>query len=203
MPPRMLLPGKCKFCFLLFLLTSLATLMLPLTAHGQGLELGGGYAYTSGNFGTNGFDLDAAWWFNKHLTIALNYDDMWKAEGLGVFTFTQTGAVSVHSHLENILVGPRVFFSTDWTDKHKLNPFLELQFGTSYLGQSIHQANQPTQSGTATDFSWLVGGGMEYLFTPHWSARGNLDFLRTHFASAGQNHLRLTIGVTYTLGARR
>jgi hypothetical protein len=201
MPPRLLLPGK--FCFLLFLLTSLATLILCPTTHGQGLELGGGYVYTSGNFGTNGFDLDAAWWFNKRLTIAVNYDDMWKAASLTVFTFAKTGSISVHSHLENIVVGPRIFFPTAWTDKHNVNLFGEVQFGTSYLGQSVHEPPAPTVSGTGTDFSWLLGGGAEYLFTPHLSARGNLDFLRTHFASAGQNHVRLVISVTYTFGERR
>jgi opacity protein-like surface antigen len=196
-----MVPGNYKFCFLLF--TFLATLTLSPAAHGQGLELGGGYAYTSGNFGTNGFDIDVAWWFNRRLTIAANYDDMWKAAGLTVFTFSNTGAISVHSHLENILVGPRIFFPTQWENKHKVNVFAEVQFGTSFLGQSVHQAPQPTLSGSGTDFTWLLGGGVEYLFTPHWSARGNVDFLRTHFASAGQNHLRLVIGATYTFGARR
>jgi opacity protein-like surface antigen len=204
MPPRVLLPGNCTLRFLLVLLTFLATLTLSSAAHGQGLELGGGYAYTSGNFGTNGFDLDAGWWFTKHVTLAVNYDHMWNATTIGIFTFSQTGAIAVHSQLQNYVVGgPRIFFSTSWTDKHKLNPFGEVQFGVSHLAQQVEQVDKPTLSASGTDFSWLIGGGAEYLLSPHWSARANLDFFRTHFASSGQSHLRLLLGVAYTFGERK
>jgi hypothetical protein len=63
------------------------------------------------------------------------------------------------SHLENFLVGPRIFFSTNWTDKHKLNPFGEVQIGGSHLNQKVSQVNMPTVSASETDFSWLLGGG--------------------------------------------
>jgi opacity protein-like surface antigen len=203
MPPRVLLPGNFRLRSLLCLLSFLATITLSPTAHGQGLELGGGYAYSSGNFGTNGFDVDAGWWFTKHVTLAVNYDHMWNASTLGVFTFSKTGAISVHSQLQDyFLLGPRIFFSTSWTDKHKLNPFGELQFGVSHLAQQVEEVNQPTVSASGTDFSWLVGGGAEYLLSPHWSLRGNLDFFRTHFASSGQSHVRLVLGVAYTFGER-
>jgi opacity protein-like surface antigen len=203
MPSRVPLPGTGKLCFLLFLATFLATVMLPAPAHAQGLELGGGYAYSSGNFGTNGFDADAAWWFTRRITIAVNYDDMYNATTLGVFTFSKTGAISVHSQLQNYFVlGPRIFFSTHWTDKYRLNPFGEVQFGVSHLSQRVQQVNLPSQSASGTDFTWLIGGGAEYLVSPRWSLRANLDFLRTHFASSGQSHVRLVLGVYYTFGDR-
>src|SRR3974390_495516 len=118
----------CSPCTLCLTLISLifATLTMPNIAHGQGLELNGGWAYNSGNFGTNGFNVGAAWWFTKNVTIAANYDSSWDSTSLGLFQFTQIGAIAVHSHLQNFLVGPRIFFSTDWTDKHKLNPFGEV-----------------------------------------------------------------------------
>jgi hypothetical protein len=118
----------CKSFILVCFLTFMASLALPPTAQGQGLELGGGWAYSSGNQGTNGFDIDAAWWFTRHITIAANWDDTWDSTNLGIFTFTQVGAIAVKSHFQNILVGPRIFFPTSWTDKHKLDPFGEAQF---------------------------------------------------------------------------
>src|SRR5215472_13998860 len=182
----------CKLC-LTFGLLSLTILMLPHTTCGQGLELNGGYAYNSGNFGTNGFNVGAAWWFTKNVTMAANYDSSWDSKSLSLFQFTQIGAIAVHSHLQNFLVGPRIFLSTGWTDKHKLNPFGEVQIGLSHLNQRVQQVNVPNVSGSDTQVAWLLGGGAEYLFTPHWSARANLDLLRTHFASAGQNRFRLVL----------
>jgi hypothetical protein len=48
----------------------------------------------------------------------------------------------------------------------------------------------------------MLGGGAEYLFSPHWSGRANLDFLRTHLANEGQSRLRLVLGIRYTFGSR-
>ena len=177
-------------------------LLLPNRASAQGLELNGGWTYITGDFGTSGFNAGAAWWFTKHVTIGADYESSWNATNLGIFTFTQIGAIAVHSHLQSFVIGPRIFFSTGWTDKHKLNPFGEAQFGVSHLNQRVQQANLPSVSASGTDFTWLLGGGAEYLLSPHWSARGNLDFFRTHFANAGQNRLRLVLGVTYTFGER-
>jgi outer membrane protein OmpA-like peptidoglycan-associated protein len=104
----------------------------------------------------------------------------------------------VHSHLQNVLFGPRIFFSTKWTDKHRLTPFGEAEFGVSHLSQDVEQQNQPTVSASDTAFSWMLGGGVDYRLFSHFSARGNLDLLRTHFANQGQSHLRLVLGIDYT-----
>lgn len=57
-------------------------------------------------------------------------------------------------------------------------------------------------SASDSAFSWMLGGGLEYLLNPHWSGRANLEFLRTHLANEGQSRLRLVLGVTYTFGSR-
>jgi opacity protein-like surface antigen len=195
----------CRFCRLHVipaLLVSLAAALFSNSARGQGLELGGGWAYASGYSGTNGFDVGAAWWFTKRVTIAGNYDQGWNTSTLSTFAFTKIGAIAVKSHLQNALFGPRIFFTTDWTTRHRLNPFGEAQFGVSHLNQKVTQVNMPSISASDTAFSWMLGGGAEYLLTRHWSARGNLDFLRTHFSNEGQSHLRLVLGMTYTFGSR-
>ncbi len=188
----------------LFLLLAimLVVLAFPKTSHAQGLELNGGWSHVTGDFGTDGFEVGAAWWFTHRVTMAANFDSDWNDSTLGVFAFTSVGAIAVKSHLDTFVIGPRIFFTTDWTDKHRLNPFGEAQFGVSHLSQSVKQAGFPAVGASDTAFTWLLGGGAEYLITPHWSARGNLDFVRTHFANEGQSRLRLVFGVAYTFGSR-
>jgi hypothetical protein len=104
--------------------------------------------------------------------------------------------------MQNALVGPRFFFTNSWTDKHKLNPFFEAQFGESWLNQRLSVPDRPETAESAQSFSWMLGGGAEYLLDPHWSARLSLGFLRSHLADQGQSQLRFVAGITYTLGKR-
>ena len=126
---RILFQLVSKLCFMLIWLTLLAAFMLPPTARGQGLEVGGGWSHVTGDFGTDGFNVGAAWWFTKRVTMAADYDSTWDTSSLTNFAFAQIGAIAIKSHLQSFVVGPRVFFSTKWTDTHKLNPFGEAQFG--------------------------------------------------------------------------
>lgn len=200
MPTR--LHRACNFYLSLLLLTFLGTLLLSPTARGQGLELAGGWAHVTGDGGTDGFNVGAAWWFTKRVTIAADYDCGWNTSNLSNFAFTQVGAIVVKSHMQSVLFGPRIFFSTSWTDKHKLNPFGETQYGLSHLNQSVTQVTTGTVSASDTAFTWTLGGGAEYLITPHWSGRLNLDLMRTHLANEGQSRLRMVLGITYTFGSR-
>jgi hypothetical protein len=197
---RILRPAShALFPVLLLLFVAAA---LGSTADGQGLQVGGGYTHVSGDFGTDGFNVRGAWFFTKRVSISGDYDATWDTATLGSFAFTEVGSIAVHSHLQNVLFGPRIFFSTNWTDKHKLNPFGEAEFGVSHLNQEVTQQNMPSVSASDTAFTWLLGGGVDYKLPWHLSARGNLDFLRTHFANAGQSHLRLVLGIDYTFGSR-
>jgi hypothetical protein len=92
MPAYGKLSGPCKLRLAFFSLTFLAALLLSQTSCGQGLELNGGYAYNSGDLGTHGFNVGAAWWFTKNVTMAANYDSSWNTTSLSVFQFTQIGA---------------------------------------------------------------------------------------------------------------
>ena len=202
MPARTPLPGPWKLPSIMFLLTFLAALMPAQAARAQGLEVGGGWAHVTGDSGTDGFNAGAAWWFTKQVTIAGDYDSSWDTSSVTNFAFTQVGAIAVKSHLQSALFGPRIFFTTDWTNEHHLNPFAEAQFGVSHLYQKVTQVNMPTVSASDSGFSWALGGGVDYLFNPRWSGRANLDFLRTHLANEGQSRLRLVLGIRYTIGSR-
>lgn len=201
MPARKVLCSSYRLGLIPFLMMVVATSMLSHTARGQGLEVSGGWAHLTGDFGTDGFNVGGAWWFTHRVTIAADYENSWDTTSLSTFAFTQTGPFAVKSHLQSFVIGPRIFFSSKWTDKYKVNPFAEAQFGSSHLSQDLTQTTGTT-SASDTAFAWLLGGGAEYLFTPHWSGRANLDFMRTHLSNEGQSRLRLLVGITYTFGSR-
>jgi ketosteroid isomerase-like protein len=203
MDARKTLSVNSKFHPSMLLLTLALSMAIPKTIRAQGLELGSGWIHSTGDGGTNGFNFGASWWFTKRVTMVADYDTAWNTSTLTTFTFTQLGGTATKAHLQNLLFGPRIFFSTKWTDKHKLNPFGEGEFGLSHLSETITQVNAPTVSGSDTGFTWMLGGGAEYLFSPHWSGRINLDFFRTHLANEGQSHLRFVLGVRYTFGSRQ
>jgi hypothetical protein len=194
--------GSTRALVLVLVLLFMAIVALSPTARGQGLQVGGGWSHVTGNFGTDGFDVRGAWFFTKRVSIAGDYESTWDSSALGTFAFTNFGSIAVDSHLQDALFGPRIFFSTNWTDKHKLNPFGEAQFGVSHLNQKVTLQNQPSVSASDSAFTWMLGGGVDYRLSSHFSARGNLDFLRTHFVHEGQSHLRLVLGIDYTFGSR-
>jgi len=166
------------------------------------VEITFGYAHSSGDNGLNGFHAGAAYWFTHRIEIAAQYDGLWNTSTLGLFSLTSAGQISTHSHLQNILVGPRVFFPMHKQTKFKLAPFAEVQIGGSHLSQRVEAVTVGTRSASGGSFTWLLGGGVDYSFSPHWSARGGLDFYRTHFANTGQSRWRLPLGVAYTFGKR-
>jgi long-subunit fatty acid transport protein len=174
----------------------------PHKASAQGLELASGWAHSTGNNGTDGFNFGAGWNFTNRVLIAADYDTLWDDSRIGTFETTQTGAVTSKTHLQNWLFGPRIFFGNGIVRGRRLNTFGELEFGVSHINSSIASAELPNVSTADSAFSWMMGAGADYVMNPHWTLRGKLDFLRTHFADAGQSRLRLGIGVTYTFGRR-
>jgi outer membrane protein OmpA-like peptidoglycan-associated protein/opacity protein-like surface antigen len=191
-----------NLCVLLALL-----LAAPLLASAQNLELSGGYAHISGDGGLDGFNVGAAWRVGNRVSLAFDYDSAWDTSQLGVFELTQTGLLVSKSHLQDVLVGPRVSFSGLLKDKKtfvpRLWPFAEAQFGFSHLNSSLEdKATSVTQSASDNAFSWMVGGGADYRLASHWVGRFKVDFLRTHFSDEGQSRVRLTLGIAYTFGER-
>src|SRR6267154_1280334 len=62
-----------------FVLVWTVLLSSATSAFGQkNLEVNGGWAHASGNFGTDGFGVGAAYWLTPHVSLAFNYD------GLGI-----------------------------------------------------------------------------------------------------------------------
>lgn len=184
-----------------------ALLVLCLSASAQNLELNGAYAHITGDQGLDGFNVGAAVWFTKRVSIAADYDSAWDNSKIGVFELTQTGLVVTKSHLQDVLFGPRIFFPGVIKSKDKrkklLLPFAEAQFGVSHLNSRLEdQTRNVSQEASDNAFSWMFGGGLDYHFSSHWDGRVKVDFLRTHFAETGQSRLRFGLGVAYTFKER-
>jgi len=168
--------------------------------------VGAGWVYMNGDGSLNGINVSAEMIVVRPVSVAFDWDDTWNNSNLGAFQFTQTGAVATHSHLQNFIVGPRVYFPGAFKNKGKLHiisPYLEAQFGESKLSQKVTAASLGTVSASDTAFTWELGGGGDISLNPHWSFRPKIDLVRTHFSSSGQSHLRVSLGVMYTLRARR
>lgn len=171
------------------------------------LGVGGGWVHVTGDGGLNGFNVNAEYMVVRPVSIVFNLDEGWNSSNLGVFQFTSTGAVATHSHLQDFLIGPRVYFpGTKLFKKSRLNaltPFAEAQFGGSTLSQKVSTATLGSVSASDSSFAWLLGGGGDLRLSQHWSFRPEIGLLRTHFSSSGQSHLRLSLGLVYTLRERR
>jgi opacity protein-like surface antigen len=167
------------------------------------LEVGGGWAYVSSNFGVNGFNVGADYWFTPRVSGVFSYDDAWDTSSIGNFVLTPVGQIAIKSHLQNYLFGPRIAFAKKKIKNYEFMPFGEFQIGGTSLRSEVQQTSTGIRQ-TASDnaFSWMLGGGADYVFSDHWAARANLDFLRTHLANSGQSQLRLVIGVAYSIKSR-
>jgi hypothetical protein len=186
---------------------SLALLLMPhFFASAQNLEFSGAWAHISGDNGLDGFNLGAALWPASRVSIAFDYDEGWDTSNLGAFALTSVGLISIDSHLENWLIGPRIHLSRIKSQEKfiaRLAPFAEAQFGGSHLTEKIKQpSTNLSESASDNAFSWMLGAGGDYHIAPHWDARFKIDLLRTHFVDSGQSRYRFTAGVAYTLRAR-
>jgi opacity protein-like surface antigen len=191
-----------KLFFAISVLSALS-LICPWRSGAQGLEVSGGYAHSTADFGLDGFSLGVGYFFTPHVSIAAEYDGLWDTSRVGTFEFTDVGVVVAQSHLQNFLVGPRYYFGSYKAGKmHTINPFGEAQFGVSHLHQSIQEAVNPVATNEDSAFSWMLGGGVDYPLSSHWAARGTLDMFRTHFNANAQSRLRIGIGIAYTFGER-
>ncbi len=193
--------------FLLFMLVVLSTPVISQSKQSvlstSNLELSGGWVHSTGDNGLDGFNVGASLWFNRRVSIAFDYDHAGDTTALGNFGLTSAGLISVQSHLQNWLIGPRIFFPTKKIKRFDLDPFGEFQFGGTYLNQKLSQAGVGSTSASDTAYSWMLGGGADYVLSPHWAARGNLDLLRTHLSDMGQTRLRFVLGVAYTFRRRK
>jgi opacity protein-like surface antigen len=174
----------------------------------RNLGLSGGWVHITGDQGLDGFDVSGELMVYSPAAIAFDYDGAWDTSRLGTFETTTVGLISVKSHLQDFLIGPRVYLRDiiGKKEKRKLHlfaPFVEAQFGESHLSSKVQAPGQNVNTSTSeTAFAWELGGGNDFRLDSHWGARVKADFLRTHFADSGQSRLRFSIGLVYTVRRR-
>jgi opacity protein-like surface antigen len=81
-------------------------------------------------------------------------------------------------------------------------PYIEAGFGEARLHTDVTQVNLGRVQAADTAFAWQIGGGADFRLYPHFAARADLGFLRTHFANSGQSRIRLGLGVVWSIRAR-
>jgi hypothetical protein len=180
---------------------------LPVWGQEHDLEFGGGYQHSTGDQGLDGFTVGIGWNPIPSAQLYLNYDGLFDHSTLGSFALTQTGLTTVHSHMQGLLTGPRIFLpglikGHGQVKGHVLVPFFDAGFGEAHLHTDLTQANIGSSSASDTAFVWALGGGADFRVYPHVTVRGNLGLLRTHFASSGQSRLRFGVTVLWSLRSR-
>jgi len=191
-----------------FVLFFLALVISLSTAANAQLEVNGSFTHLSGDFGLNGFSGGAGWQFKPQVELTGDADFVWNQSKVGVFDLApSTGAVTIKSHLEDVLGGARVTL-VGWKamhalEKKKLLPFAEVMLGYSHLGQSLTTATGVVSfSGSSDAYVYLFGAGVDYRLGDKWFARARLGYERTHFESEAQNRARASIGIGYFFGSR-
>ena len=90
--------------------------------------------------------------------------------------------LSVNSHVDNFLIGPRVSVSVG-----KFRPFAEALFGGAHINTNGF--------GSDTSFATALGGGLDYRLISILGWRFQGDYLHTSLFNGTQNNVRLSTGI--------
>jgi opacity protein-like surface antigen len=178
----------------LVLLCSILVCGLPLWSQSETppLELYGGYSHV-GNYGIglNGWLATATYNVDRWFGVEGDANGNYGTKNLGAAAALLTNVPnSIHSRMHNFNFGPRIAYRPSSTDRY--DAFGHVLFGASHTNVSASGVGQGD-----TAFSWILGGGADYNFSPSWAARFQLDFLRTHFFNTAESHGRVGIGLVY------
>src|SRR4029077_20188049 len=146
-----------------FLVIPVLLFLFSPPSRAQKLEVGGGWAHVSSNFGVNGFNAGADYWFTPRVSGVFSFDDALDTSNIRNFVLTPVGQIAIKSHLENYLFGPRIAFANKKIKNYEFMPFGEFQIGGTHLRSEVQQTSTGIKQ-TASDnaFSWMLGGGADY-----------------------------------------
>ncbi len=173
------------FCLATMLVVAAAA-QTPDRGRGTG-DLAFGYTHLSGDVGKNGWNASGTYNLNRYLGI--------EGDIAGYYGSTSILTIKADSSEYSFLAGPKVRFETS-------NPKL-VPWGHFLLG--VGHANLGTNVGVNdadTAFTWVLGGGADWIFRPKWAARGKVDLYHTDYFSNGDTHLRVGLGIVYRWGGQ-
>ncbi len=166
--------------------------MLAATSMGQTSDRGRGtgdlyfgYTHLTGDVGKNGWNATGTYNFNRY----------WGVEGdiAGYYGNTSLLTINAKNTEYSFLAGPKVRFETD---NPKLVPWGHFLVGVGHtdLGTNVGVNDADTA------FTWVLGGGADYVFRPQWAARAKFDLYHTDYFSNGDTHARVGLGIVYRWG---
>jgi hypothetical protein len=167
-----------------------------------------GYTTQTGNFGPNGFEVGLDYRLKEFLAIAGEGSFLFTGDTVNNVrtTLSPTGFTNmrVSTNAQNFQGGPRFFFPRAFRQP-KLVPFAHLLFGVSRASTDFELTQQDDQIGSSSDtnWSWSLGGGVDYWFNKKWGVRGKIDLLKTHLQDDSQTNARFTVSVTYNFSFKK
>lgn len=174
--------------FVLFFFAAAATAQIPTSGN-----LYAGYSYYNTNLGAtrqslNGWEgsIEGKFFPVPFLGIfadfSANYGDLKFSSPCPVGGGCPT--LSVNSHLDNFLIGPRLGVSVG-----KIRPFAEAFVGFAHVNTNGF--------GSDTSISSGVGGGIDYRFFHLLGWRFQGDYIHTNLFNTAQNNVRLSTGPVF------
>jgi opacity protein-like surface antigen len=182
------------FCFVVFAIPSSAQFPVP-AAKGKTIDVSLGFSYVSrpGGFsnrvGLNGADAN----------FTIGYSRLGLKADLGYARASNFGGTGRHTDVLTYMVGP-VFHPTMHRDFatyiHALGGAARVSGPVPLTGGGF------LLGGWATDFAWMVGGGVDYSITDSISMRTGVDYVRTSYFDPslrlrGQSNFRTTATMVY------
>jgi hypothetical protein len=186
----------------LVLLSSLTARAQQPDTYGTGHHFYFGYTTQTGNFGPNGLEGGVDYRIRSFLAIAGEASFVFNKDRIDEVrtTLSPTGFTDVRiaTDAQNFQGGPRFFFPRAFRQP-KLVPFAHLLFGVSRESTDFELGPNDADLGSSTDtnWSWSLGGGVDYWFNKKWAVRGKIDLLKTHFQDTSQTKARFAVGASY------
>ncbi|HTM87774.1 MAG TPA: outer membrane beta-barrel protein [Terriglobales bacterium] len=164
-------------------------------------ELTGGYTYTSldegvgSRLGSNGWNTGGTFFMNNWLGLEGNIAGASNTQSASFTTGTTTVSASASDKHYTYVFGPRLQFGHGRT-----NPFVHGLFGIDHESISASALGFST-SVSDNAFASALGGGVELGLSKHLGVITGGDYLMTHHASATQNNLRISAGLSFRFGS--
>jgi hypothetical protein len=156
-------------------------------------DLFGGYSYLKTdadlpNRSRHGWEVAGSFHLNRWLGVTLDSSRHWSNEFEDIPFSTKDSA-----HI--FLIGPTFSYRVP-----KFSAFAHLLFGAASVRETITDLGETSGE---TDFASAYGGGLDWHAGQHWGIRlTQMDYLKTKFANASQNNLRVSAGLVIRFGSR-
>ena len=167
-----------------------------------------GYTTQTSDFGPNGFEAAFEYRIRDFLAAVAEGSFVWQKTRVNDVrtNLSPTGFtdISVSTNAQNYQGGPRFYFPRAFRQP-KIVPFAHLLFGVSRESTDFSLAAQDAGIGNSidTNWSWTLGGGIDYWFNKKWAVRGKIDLLRTHFQDDSQSRARFTVSMAYNFSFKK